>query len=305
MRIDPELVIDFATIADEGSFTRAAQRLRVAQPWLSARLRKLEDMIGYKLLDRTTRSVSLTARGAEFLEAAREVARAAAAADRLAFQLGRKNRRVVRVGAAPYTKIIRRRRDLIEAFSQACPDVSLELETGWSVALLGHLDAGEIDLSFMMGKVDPERFESIVLTHYGLAITVAREHPLAASRSLSPAIAARFPVHVFTRSLNPVLWDTMYAPLVEAGADFVEVPDMAEGAPDTMRSPDAVAAFFDFGADDPGGPAIVRIPLDGPTAVPFQLLRKATQASCAGRDFWDLTRRSGLEQPCHAEPLSA
>ena len=294
MRIDPKLIIDFATVADEGSFTRAAQRLRVAQPWLSARVQKLEDLVGFRLFERTTRKVALTARGAEFLDAARRVAAASEEADRLLRQLKRKDIGVLRVGAAPYTKVIRQRRQLIDGFTLAHPDVSVELETGWSLALLARLDAGEIDLSFMMGEVDPDRYESIVLRRYGVALTLSRDHPLAAEPLLLPEIVTGKPVQVFTRSLNPSLWKALYSPLIQAGAQFVEVADMAEGPPDRVAV-DGMAAFFDFSPDDVGNTAVVRIPVAAGATVPFQLLRSKKELARAGEEFWERACNSSLE----------
>ena len=283
LRIDPKLIIDFATIAEEGSFTRAAQRLRVAQPWLSARLHKLEETLGFRLLDRTTRSLSLTERGAEFLAAARQVANACETADRIALQLRRSNRSVLRIGAAPYTRIISQRRELIDGFARTHSSVSLELETGWSLALLGRLDAGEIDLTFLTGDVDPERFDGILLKSFGAALTLSRKHPLAHESSLSAAAVARWPIQVFTRSLYPGLWDVLYAPLIAANARLVEMAEMAEGPPQRMDNPADIAAFFDFGADDVGTTEVVRIPLAEPVALPFQLLCRLGSMSPAGR----------------------
>lgn len=288
MRIDPKLIIDFATIAEEGSFTRAAQRLRVAQPWLSARLHKLEEALGFRLLERTTRSLALTERGAEFLVAARQVAEACETADRVGLQLRRSNRSVLRIGAAPYTRIIRQRRELIDGFARSHSSVSLELETGWSLALLGRLDVGEIDLTFLMGDVDPERFDRILLKSFGVALTLSREHPLAGQASVSAAAVARWPIQVFTRSLYPGLWDVLYAPLIAANARLIEVAEMAEGPPQRMDAPADIAAFFDFGADDVGTAEVVRVPLAEPVAVPFQLLRRTDHMSPAGREFWEL-----------------
>lgn len=290
MRIDPKLVIDFVTIAEEGSFTRAAQRLRVAQPWLSARLQKLEDLLGFRLLDRTTRNVSLTERGADFLASARLLADASATVDRVALQLKRGNRGLLRIGAAPYTKIIRQRRVLLDGFARAHPSISLELETGWSLALLGRLDAGEIDLTFLMGEVDPSRFDKIVLETYGLALTLSREHPLAAAPKLTARELADWPVHVFTRSLYPALWDVMYAPLIDAGTQLIEMPEMAEGPPQRMHSSTEIAGFFDFGTEDLGMGEVVRIPVTESVEVPFQLLRRRGQASPAAEEFWNLAR---------------
>src|SRR5699024_7542925 len=58
----------FVVVAEEASFTRAARRLHIAQPPLSYRIRQLEERLGVQLLERTTRSVSLTAAGQVYLE---------------------------------------------------------------------------------------------------------------------------------------------------------------------------------------------------------------------------------------------
>lgn len=291
--IDPKLMIDFAAIAEEGSFTRAARRLCVAQPWLSARIHKLEKIVGYRLFDRTTRNVSLTELGAELFEAARNVAKSAEVAERLALQLGRRNRSVLRIGAPPYSKTIRERRELIGEFALAHPNVSLEIEMGWSLALLGRLATGNIDLAFIMGDTEGPTFESVVLKRFGVALSLHRDHPWAKAPSISPDATIRQSIQVFVRNLNPGLWDQLYAPLIEAGADLTEVPELAEGAPDRMRSPETVAAYFDFGADDSGFTESVRIPLAAPAMVPFQLLRNIAEPSKAGEEFWQFARSRG------------
>jgi len=58
----------FAAVATHESFTRAAAHLRVATPALSQTIRRLEERLGVRLLNRTTRSVSLTEAGAQLLE---------------------------------------------------------------------------------------------------------------------------------------------------------------------------------------------------------------------------------------------
>ncbi|HEX8272451.1 MAG TPA: LysR family transcriptional regulator [Longimicrobiaceae bacterium] len=74
----------FVAVAEEGTFTRAARRLFIAQPALSKQIQDLEDEIGTRLLVRTARGVSLTPPGAELLEHARSIlAREAAARERI------------------------------------------------------------------------------------------------------------------------------------------------------------------------------------------------------------------------------
>lgn len=63
----------FATVAEERHFGKAAEKLNLAQPYLSQQIRKLERQLGTTLLNRTTRTVSLTAAGSHLLEEARRV----------------------------------------------------------------------------------------------------------------------------------------------------------------------------------------------------------------------------------------
>ena len=86
----------FAAVADARSFRAAADRLNVAQSTVSARIRQLEETLGVRVLDRTTRSVSLTGEGARLLAAARHAigeleALAVQLKDEAALQRGRVN----------------------------------------------------------------------------------------------------------------------------------------------------------------------------------------------------------------------
>jgi len=68
MNITLRQLYGFKTVADVGTFTAAAHRLKVAQPALSLNIRDLEKELGVRLFDRTTRRVELTAAGREFLQ---------------------------------------------------------------------------------------------------------------------------------------------------------------------------------------------------------------------------------------------
>lgn len=288
MRIDPKLLVEFAAVAEEASFARAAERLRIAQPWLSARIRRLEVLLGFALFHRTTRSVTLTEQGAELLVAARLVADATETANALALRLHRQSAQVLRLGAAPYTKVIKERRALLERFTQTHKNTTVELETGWTLALQKRVLEGRVDLSFMIGRFDESHFEGVLLGMFGVALTVAKDHPFAAMPSIHPEDLRGVRVQVFTRSLNPQLWDDMYGPLVQAGVVFQELPDMAEGAPDVMAVPNSVAAFFDF--EEPTNPSalVARVKLNVPKVVPFSLLRRRVRPNPVGLPFWNL-----------------
>src|SRR5919197_650463 len=73
MKIDTLGVQAFIAIADQGSFSRAAQSLHITQTALSRRVQNLEEFLGVKLVERTTRSVALTRIGQDFLPQARRL----------------------------------------------------------------------------------------------------------------------------------------------------------------------------------------------------------------------------------------
>ncbi|MGO4833668.1 LysR family transcriptional regulator, partial [Rhizobiaceae sp. 2RAB30] len=70
--LDVDAVKAFVAIADLQSFTRAAEALDTTQGAISVKLKRLEDRLGQKLIERTPRSVRLSAQGAVFLESARD-----------------------------------------------------------------------------------------------------------------------------------------------------------------------------------------------------------------------------------------
>src|SRR5437660_2166691 len=71
--LDLDAVQAFVRIAELGSFTRAAEAMRTTQAAVSLKLKRLEERLGCRLVERTPRHVQLSARGATFLEHAREL----------------------------------------------------------------------------------------------------------------------------------------------------------------------------------------------------------------------------------------
>jgi DNA-binding transcriptional LysR family regulator len=141
----------FVGIADELSFTKAAQKLRVAQPALSRQIRQLEDEIGVRLFERDRRAVRLTGAGTAFLTEARAVLAQSARAVRLAQSTGDAAHGVLNVGyvwglfhsIAPA---------VVAKFRRQFPDVAVNLfdltATQQAAALVeGSLDAGFIGLA--------------------------------------------------------------------------------------------------------------------------------------------------------------
>ena len=138
----------FVAVAEEGNFSRAAQRVRVAQPSLSQQIQKLEWEIGQPLFDRLPRSVVLTEPGRRFLTFARKILTDIADAQRCVDECkGEAVGRLV-VGAiptiAPY--VLPR---LLAQFQRNHPKVTVEVIEDVTEKLVRDLDNGELDLALV------------------------------------------------------------------------------------------------------------------------------------------------------------
>lgn len=127
MDIEPNDLLLFARIVDAGSFSMAAQRVKLPKSTVSRRLALLEAALGERLLQRTTRKLAVTEFGASLLEHARKVADQVEAAAQLAEhrQLGPSGRlRISLPGDVANMGLI----ELVSAYMQRYPDVTLELD---------------------------------------------------------------------------------------------------------------------------------------------------------------------------------
>ncbi len=144
--IDPELLRAFVTVVDHGSFSAAAQRLYRGQSAVSLQIKRLEEQLGTRLLDRSSRRVALTAEGEMVLGSARQLI---ALNEQL---LGRVQEPelagLVRVGA-PEDFATSRLPRLLADFSRSHPQVALEVVCELTLDLQRRFEAGELDIALL------------------------------------------------------------------------------------------------------------------------------------------------------------
>lgn len=172
----------FVTVAEELHFGRAAERLHMAQPPLSQAVRGLEESVGARLLERTTRRVALTAAGEAYLRHARDVlARVERARqDARRIEAGLEGRLVVGcVGSATYSLLPRFARALRAELTSVDLAVRGEMLTADQVAALRD---GTIDLGLMRPPADRTGVVVTRLRSDRLVLAVPDEHPLARRR---------------------------------------------------------------------------------------------------------------------------
>src|SRR5579884_167375 len=172
-------------VVDEASFTRAAERLHVTQPGVSAQLRQLERELGQPLLDRSGRAVRPTQAGAAVLPYARAALQAAAGARLAVDELAGLVRGRVTVGMVTACSSLDLA-DLLADFHRAHPAVEIALTEAGSDRLLAGLQDGRLDLAFVgLGPRVPAGIEVQVVVDEPLVAAVGRGHPLATERSLA------------------------------------------------------------------------------------------------------------------------
>jgi DNA-binding transcriptional LysR family regulator len=171
-------------VAEDGSFTRAAERLHVAQPGVSAQIRRLEHELGQELLDRTG-GVRPTAVGAAVLPHARAALAAVAAVrtavDEVAGLLrGRAAMGVVTSYNAPDVPA------LLAGFRRRHPGVDITLREGASETLVEGIRDGTLDLALVsLPATPPGGLETQVVTDEAFVAAVAHTDPLARRRTIA------------------------------------------------------------------------------------------------------------------------
>jgi LysR family hydrogen peroxide-inducible transcriptional activator len=140
-------------VAEEGGFTRAAERLLVAQPSLSQQIKKLEREIGQPLFDRLPRGVVLTEAGHVLLDHARRVLRVLSDARQRVRETGDRATGALTVGAIPTIAPFLLPR-VVQAFRRCCPEVQLSLTEDVTHRLLESVGRGELDVAVISSAAD-------------------------------------------------------------------------------------------------------------------------------------------------------
>ena len=142
----------FVEIAQTGHFTRAAERLHLAQPSLSRQIATLEADLGVDLLHRTRGNVALTAAGERLLPRARRMLADADAAREDMADLAGVRRGRIRLGATPTlcTSLVA---DVLAAFRERYPGIDIEILERGSRSLIAALMEGGLDLALIVTGV--------------------------------------------------------------------------------------------------------------------------------------------------------
>jgi DNA-binding transcriptional LysR family regulator len=183
--LDTRLLRAFVAVAEELNFTRAAQRLTLAQQALSAQVRQLEDRLQVRLFERTTRRVELTDAGRLLLPHARAVLAALDAGTAEVEAERRAAGATLRVGLSG-TGMVPVAAETMRRFRERHPDVSLLVANAGLDQPAAGLAEGDVDVAFVRPPfVDDGISMATVLTEPRFAVLPA-DHPLAGRDAVTP-----------------------------------------------------------------------------------------------------------------------
>ncbi|MBK6971936.1 MAG: LysR family transcriptional regulator [Sterolibacteriaceae bacterium] len=193
----------FVTVAELGTVSKAAVRLRIAQPALSRQISNLEQELGLKLFDRVGRRLVLTGEGEQLLGDCRGLLSCASAVVERAQLLRRGDTGTLKVAASPQF-IEAAMSDFLHRYAQRFPSVQVKLieAIAWSDTL-GMLERGEIHVGQnLLGAVRPgdPRFASLALQVVELLAAYHAPLILGKSGAIEIARLAAYPLLVLDNS---------------------------------------------------------------------------------------------------------
>ncbi|MET1026354.1 MAG: LysR substrate-binding domain-containing protein [Dongiaceae bacterium] len=282
----------FLAVAEELNFTRAAERLHIAQPPLSRQIRDLEEAIGAPLVDRGAHPLRLTEAGLFLREEARDLIAAFDRALDGAGRIGQRSTRWIGIGfleSAMYGYLPR----ILGLFRQMHPEIEINLTEMSADQQLAALRDRRIHVGFLRPRTDTDEFEQEVVYFDTLGIALQSAHPLASADSIPLDSLVSEPFITYGGHLRPNFSEYLWHLCHNAGIELRVAMEVDE--PETALG--AVAAGFGvslvpLSLAGQGRDGVTILPIsDRPPPHPLLALYRRNDPSPALRDFLDIVHR--------------
>ncbi|HWB44557.1 MAG TPA: LysR family transcriptional regulator [Hyphomicrobiaceae bacterium] len=186
----------FVTVAELGTVSKAAVRLRIAQPALSRQIIDLEQELGLRLFDRIGRRLLLTGEGEQLLAGCRVLLNCASAVKEQAELLRQGDTGVLKIAGSPQ-HIESVLSQFLHRYAARFPNVEVRIAEGTGSEILRLLESGEIHLGQNLlhaVKLDKRHFDSLALGSVELLAACHPSLPIGRRRSMEVARLAEFPL---------------------------------------------------------------------------------------------------------------
>jgi DNA-binding transcriptional LysR family regulator len=227
----------FLAVAETLHFSRAAKRLGIAQPPLSQQIKRLEQLLGHALFERTTRGVKLTLAGQLLAKRARSTLEKVDEDLSQVRRLGRGEEGTLTVGfsgSVMFTELPA----AIQSYRRRYPKVELRLRELVTTAQIAALLNGTLDLAFLRDGDPTEGIRITTLLKEKYVAVLPEAHPLAQRRSLTVKALEGEPFIMFARRKGPLAYDRTIACCERSGFR----PNIVQDAPQWLTLVRLVAA---------------------------------------------------------------
>lgn len=209
----------FIAVAQDLSFTRAAERLHIVQPSLSQQIQRLEEIVGTPLFYRSKHHVELTEAGRVFLQQAQEILEVTDRAFTTARKAARAEIGQLIIGFVPGTE-----RDIfpriLPELKERCPDIELSLRGMSSPDQIAALLSSEIHVGFLRGPINDDQLAHEVVLRQRIVVALPANHPAAKLARIPLSVLASMPVVRVSLKNAPALEKITAELEVQAGVRF-------------------------------------------------------------------------------------
>ncbi|MBV9417943.1 MAG: LysR family transcriptional regulator [Solirubrobacterales bacterium] len=208
----------FVAVAEERNFSRAAERLYMAQPPLSAAIRQLEQDLGVELLRRSTREVTLTEAGEAFLEGAHTTLAILERTVGDVRRIGNGGLRQLHAGVGCPAHV-HTFPTICEAFRGTHPDIAVVGEQMWNAQIPEALRRGTVDVALTSCPEFDRELSTRTIRREQLFVLVSKDHPAADQSTVSLRELASSEFLCPPATLAPTFHQTFIAMCQAAGFD--------------------------------------------------------------------------------------
>jgi DNA-binding transcriptional LysR family regulator len=296
-------LIRFAAVAEEMSFSRAAERLHVDQPWLSRQIQQLEASLGFPLFVRNTRKVALTTKGEILLSHAAKLADVAKTTHDVCRRLDREQTSTIAFGMNPHSYWVPARKHILDAFGARYPLAHIEPESNSTTRLFSKLRSGRLDVVLARATYDHEDLESCIVHRSRRSLLAPAEHPLAQHKSVSLEALAGQRIAVTNPHLNARTFALNYGPFLDAGAEAVVVVEGQSAIAYYASVDRLIRLCLGWPHSDTMTPSdFVHIEIETPLPdIEYELARRRESSTILVEGFWKVAREisASLLQPAN------
>ncbi|GIV77761.1 MAG: LysR family transcriptional regulator [Litorilinea sp.] len=285
----------FLTVAEEGHFTRAAEKLYISQPALSQQIRQLEEEVGMALFERLPRAIRLTTAGATLAVHARRILQAVEEAQTALAELAGLARGSLRIGVVQTVNAYWMPQ-LVARFTRQYPAIELHVDE----LPADDIEAGLLDgtLHVGIGFVPPTSrdIQTESLFTEELVLIVAQEHPLAAQAEVPVQEVAQFPLILLPRSFcTRRLWEASAAQAGVSPKVLIEMNTIGTILAAVRQTNGAtVLPALALAGDGQPGLTAVRLVAPTPRRTVGLMWRRRGCRDVAARAFAEIVRQESL-----------